>query len=141
MYFAAELKQMLPAIVWPVEVALGLFQQDLERMLMMRGKVGSLPELSMYIETLQVFYEGVEALKYRIFEQSNRDTDQTVASAEISVRNEMVSRQFADEAIRETGQVEAAVVAEVTKALDHKIKRAKTMLDAAKALERDFVPR
>jgi hypothetical protein len=33
------------------------------------------------------------------------------------------------------------VVAEVKKALNHKIKRAKTMLDAARALKKDFAPK
>jgi hypothetical protein len=100
-----------------------------------------LPELPVFVENLQAFYESLETLKARFFEQSDKDTDQTVSSAETSVRHKKVAREFADEAIRETGEVEAVVVAEVKKAFDPKIKRAKTMLEAAKVLERSFAPR
>ena len=138
MYFVGYLQQMLPEIIQPLDVALSLFEQNLQRMLLMRGKTDSLPELAGYIETLQAFHKSIDGLKYRIFEQADADAENVTKVTKYAVAVGVAKAKSIPQMEKSLSEAEKCVVRDVKGFFDLRIKRAETMLKIAKDLQKYF---
>lgn len=138
MYFTVYLKKMLPEIVRPIEVALSQFEQDLKRMLSMRGKTGSLPELAGYIETLKAFHKSIDDLKYSIFDQSNVDTENVTKIVKHAVTIGVAKSQSASVVEKNLSVADQLIIRDVKEFFDSRIKRAAMMLKIAEDLHMFF---
>lgn len=129
---------MLPEIVRPLEVALSQFDQDLKRMLLMRGKVGSLPELAGYIETLKAFHKSMDDLKYRIFEQGDVDAENVRKVTKHAVAIGVAKSKSIAQMEEGLSVADRCVTGDVKEFFDARIKRAAMMIKIAEDLQKFF---
>lgn len=132
---------ILSFVVYPYGVSLALFDAELTRMLSLRGKVESIPELPVFIETLTEFHKSMEDVKYKFFDELDRNKDVCMTHAKKAVKLGSVSGDEIEKTDVLTGKAEEKLINEIKKAFDLKIKRAKDMLYIAKELQKFFNPK
>ena len=135
MYFANDLRKILPKIVRPFDIALFGFDRQLQEMIPRRGKVCFSAELSSYIETLVALHASLEDLKYSMFDQTDEDVQSSVDIAKKVVHEYTQQPEAIPRAIARSAQAEEIIVNDIKRLFDPQIVRAKTLISVAKGLQ------
>ncbi len=135
---AGNIRKILPTLLLPAEIMISSLETRYAHVTKMVGKIPDPAELQSYIDDLTRMSEGLEGMKYKLFELADSDVDSFIKSAQTLVDVGVEQKSFVEEAVDRTKSMEKKFVDYLVSEIDPKINKLKCLIEMVKGLQKYF---